>query len=267
MKQIINRLLDFLDLKLVNKTSQERISIQGALSQIKKHYNFSPRTIVDVGAAFGEWSRICYQIFPKARYLLFEPLNEYQQVLKKFADCHKNIKYIQSAVGSKNSQVNINVHKDLVGSSILEEANSPFSADQPRKISMITLDKAIKGFKGPYLIKIDVQGLELEVLLGAKKILESIEYIILEVSLFQSMKNCPQLFEVVNFMKKRGFVVYDIVGRSYRPLDNALAQVDMVFVKENGQFRKDHRYCTPKQRKKQNKEFIKKNKEKFRRFF
>lgn len=265
IKKLINWLLGFFNLELTKKASERKNFMRGALNQIK-NMGFSPKTIIDAGTAFGDWSRLCYQIFPKADHILFEPLKEYQKVLRKYADSHKNIKYFQSAVGSKNGYVYINVHKDLVGSSILKETDSPFSDGQSRKVPLVILDKAVKGFKGPYLIKIDVQGAELEVLLGAKEILELTKYIILEVSLFESMKGSPQLFDVVNFMKERGFVVYDIVSALYRPLDNALSQVDMIFVKEKGQFRKDHRYCTPEQRKKQNKEFVKKNRNKFKNY-
>ena len=105
------------------------------------------------------------------------------------------------------------------------------------------------------VIKIDVQGAELDVLRGAAKILEDTEYIILEVSLFQSMIDVPQLFAVLNFMKGKGFVAYDIISFSYRPIDQALSQVDMAFVKEDGMFQKEQRYCTPEQRKEQNRRF------------
>jgi len=46
-----------------------------------------------------------------------------------------------------------------------------------------------------------------------------------------------------------GFVAYDIFGFLYRPLDNALAQTDMIFVRENGPFRATHIFATPEQRK------------------
>jgi len=49
-------------------------------------------------------------------------------------------------------------------------------------------------------------------------------------------------------MKDRGFVVYDIFGGHNRPLDGALGQIDMAFVKENWQFRKSHFYATREQR-------------------
>jgi hypothetical protein len=53
-------------------------------------------------------------------------------------------------------------------------------------------------------------------------------------------------------MKNRGFVAYDISGLQYRPLDNALSQVDIAFVKEDGLFRQRHFYATPEQREAQN---------------
>jgi hypothetical protein len=43
-------------------------------------------------------------------------------------------------------------------------------------------------------------------------------------------------------MKDRGFVAYDLFGAHTRPLDGALAQVDIVFVKERGRFRQSHVY-------------------------
>lgn len=97
------------------------------------------------------------------------------------------------------------------------------------------------------MIKVDVQGAELDVLEGAQQALSEAEVIVLEVSLFEFMKGAPQFFDVVSYMKKHGFVAYDIIHGWNRPLDNALGQVDIFFVKENGMFRKDHSYSTTEQ--------------------
>jgi hypothetical protein len=73
--------------------------------------------------------------------------------------------------------------------------------------------------------------------------------VLLEVSLFQFFRGGPQLHDIVAAMKARGFVAYDICGQGYRPLDGALAQVDMVFVKEEGMLRRSHAFATAEQRK------------------
>ena len=101
--------------------------------------------------------------------------------------------------------------------------------------------------KGPYLIKVDVQGAELDVLDGTLETLNKTELVILEVSMFQLMKDAPQFYDVVVYMKNRGFVAYDVFGESFRPLDGALGQIDIAFVKENGRFRREHSYATTEQ--------------------
>lgn len=97
------------------------------------------------------------------------------------------------------------------------------------------------------MIKLDVQGAELQVLSGAKRTLQETEAVLLEVMLFGTMIGGPQLFDVVSRIKELGFVGYDVCGFLYRPLDNALSQIDMVFVRENGLFRRSHAYATPEQ--------------------
>jgi hypothetical protein len=105
------------------------------------------------------------------------------------------------------------------------------------------------------LIKVDVQGAELQVLAGASRTLRQTEAVIMEVSLFETIIGAPQFGDVVSRMKQLDFVVYDAYGFYYRPLDNALIQVDIVFVREHGPFRQSHAWGTSEQREAQWGEF------------
>lgn len=58
--------------------------------------------------------------------------------------------------------------------------------------------------------------------------------VILEDSLFFSLPNKPIFHEVIEYMVERDFVVYDIWGVLRRPLDGAVAQVGVCFVKGDG---------------------------------
>jgi hypothetical protein len=102
-----------------------------------------------------------------------------------------------------------------------------------------------KGLKGPFVLKIDTQGTELEVLAGAEGILQDVEVIILEVSFFTFGKKRPLFNEVLRFMEDHGFYPYDFFGGFNRSLDRALGQIDVAFVKTNGRFRSDQRYSDP----------------------
>jgi hypothetical protein len=158
--------------------------------------------------------------------------------------------YIIAVAGDRPGETVINVHEDLTCSSILKEVEGSSVDGSPRIVKVITLDQICreKNTEGPYLIKVDVQGSELNVLDGAEYILQETEVIILEVSLFKTMSTNPEIYDVLEYMKKKGFVTYDIFDFRYRPLDGALSQIDIIFVKENGLFRQSHAFASPKQR-------------------
>lgn len=51
-----------------------------------------------------------------------------------------------------------------------------------------------------------------------------------------NLKDAPEFAQVIEYMKIANFVPYDIFSGRYRSEDNALAQVDIVFVKESRLF-------------------------------
>jgi FkbM family methyltransferase len=233
----------------VHRSGGQRLSFVGALQQIK-NLGFTPASVIDVGASVGSFTMQCHRVFPDSKYLLIEPLEENRALLDQVTKRIPNAEYVLAVATSEPGEVTLNVHSDLVGSSLYLEKETGLDG-VPRNVPAVTLDDLCRdrSVPGPYLIKIDVQGAELDVLSGAREVLDRTEYVILEVSLFQFAKGGPQLYDVVTFMKSHGFVAYDILGWHYRPLDGALAQMDMAFVKEISQFRKHHIYTNPKQRK------------------
>lgn len=228
----------------VKKNNSIRTSISESYSHMRK-LGFNPITVIDVGVAKG--TPELYSSFPDSFYLLIEPLKIFEKDLIEWLKKIKGI-YILAAAGKRSSSVTFNVHNvHLEGSSILKE-NMGGNADGVEvTVPLIRIDDVIEKnkLKGPYLIKVDVQGAELEALDGAEKTLCEAEVVVLEVSLFEFMRGAPQFFDIILYMKNLGFVTYDIIQGWNRPLDNALGQVDIVFVKENGFFRKDHSYSVP----------------------
>lgn len=258
LKTVILKILNRLGLELKKKDS--RRSLIGALQQLKQA-GLSPNTVIDVGAAYGTFDLECHKLFPSAKYLLIEPLEEYKPFLDMVTRSIPNAEVILAAAAPESGEIMINVHPDLVGSSLYLEQEDSNVNGVPRSVPTVSLDHLVTGkLKPPFLIKIDVQGAELDVLSGAKDILERTDGIILEVSLFEFFKEGPQFGDVVAFMKSKGFVVYDIFGFAYRPLDNALCQVDVLFVQEEGFLRKHHFYATVAQREEQNKRLALKQK-------
>ena len=114
---------------------------------------------------------------------------------------------------------------------------------------MVRLDDVVKerSLSGPYVVKADVEGGELDVLSGALELLADTELVLLEVSLFELVPGAPLFHDVVAWMHEHGFVVADLYNGHNRLLDGALAQLDVAFLQEPGRFRRESRYATAAQ--------------------
>ncbi len=240
IKKLIKKIYSILNNK------NQRNNLYQALSFLKKK-KFYPETIIDIGVAKG--TKPLYVNFPRSYFLLIEPIKSYEFFLKKILKKYSG-SYCLAAASKDKGEVSFNIHpKHMEGSSLLKEEIGVKADGFEIKVPTIKIDDLVndKELKKPFLIKVDVQGAELDVLRGAKITMKDTEVIVLEVSLFKFMKGAPDFYEVIKFMKDHGFVTYDILRGWYRPLDKALGQVDIIFVKENGMFRQDHRFATTNQ--------------------
>jgi FkbM family methyltransferase len=236
--------------------AHDRTSLAGSLRQVKA-LGWAPAACIDLGAAFGHFTQACAAIFPDADYLLVEPLDEYRPFLEAVTAGLPRARYVAVAAAASNGDVTLNVHADLVGSSLLRETEGAATDGVARVLPARTVDELCRTHKlrGPYIVKIDVQGAELTVLEGARDVLRETEYVLLEVSLFRFFVGGPEVADVIAFMREAGFVAYDLFHPIYRPLDDALSQFDLAFVKAAGRFRQHHVYATPDQRSEQNARF------------
>lgn len=229
-----------LEIRRIRPEPPPRASFSVALRQLAR-LGLQPRTVIDAGVA--HHTQELYQQFPSANILLIEPLSEFEGSLKMICAKYK-AQYVLAAAGAGPGQATMNVHADKTCSSLLKEVEGSSLDGTPRRVPVVTIDQQCeeKKLSGPYLIKVDVQGAELQVLVGAARTLKETEAVILEVSLFANRIGGTQLYDIVSKMKEFGFVAYDICKLVYRPLDGALWQLGMIFVREDGMFRKSHTF-------------------------
>jgi FkbM family methyltransferase len=247
VKHLAVRLFDAFgfDIRRRRPATVARASMAGGLAQLSR-LGFKPQTVIDVGVAY-QTSEL-YEAFKDADILLIEPLVEFEPFLRKICSSY-HAQYVLAAAGETAGTAVLNVRPDKIGSSLLSEVEGSAVESSPRTVAVITIDEACmeRNLRGPFLIKVDVQGAELQVLSGAKRTLQETEAVLLEVSLFGFWVGSPQFYDVIAYMKECGFVAYDFCGFLYRPLDSALCQMDMIFARENGFLRRSHLFATPEQ--------------------
>ena len=96
---------------------------------------------------------------------------------------------------------------------------------------MISLDSFFKKkkLKKPIVLKIDIQGHEFEALKGARKFLNSVEYLIIEISLQQIYENQISSQKIENLLSKYSF--FKILETNISYYKNKILQKDVLFKK------------------------------------
>ena len=187
------------------------IELLPLLKKIKKI-----NTLIDIGSNKGQFILLCLKVFPKIRIYSFEPIKEILKKQKNFFKFRKNIFYFNFGVGDKNKHINFFITNRIDSSSFLKinnfkNYNKNYDIIEKRKLKITKINTIFKKKKliKPILMKIDVQGYELEVLKGASKILTKIDYILLEVSKNQMYKTQPLENEIIKFLKVKRFIILD----------------------------------------------------------
>jgi FkbM family methyltransferase len=206
---------------------------------LKNIHSFRPDACVDVGAGSG--TPALYSAFPEQFHILFEPLKPLLPALQKAT---RNIRHVvyNTALMDKAGARDIKKGQNLLTSTLMHQ-NAPRSTDDPNveRITVSTLDKVMR--KHPeyetLLLKTDCQGADLLVLQGAIETLKKCEVVVVKCAMFRFWgDHQPDFYDVVHFMKQQDFAVHDFLEGLFRPLDRALGQIDVAFVKERGMFRK-----------------------------
>jgi len=201
---------------------------------------FEPKTIIDVGAYEGGWSVAARAIWPQSKSILIEPNYEKRGKLEKLVRELDGDLYFDLLGAQDGSNVTFNVMETV--SSIMCE-NSPVERTVEKR-TLSTLDSLPADIESPTLLKIDAQGYELEILRGATRTLSKCEGVLLEIAIIEINVGAPLLHEVVAFMKKIGFIASEVLEIHRRPLDRALSQIDVLFVREGSRLLEDRRFTT-----------------------
>lgn len=195
---------------------------------------FTPATVIDVGAQTG--TPPLYEVFPDAHYVLIEPVAENEPALQALCGQLRSAEYRIAAVARQDGTVPLAVSDDRLYSSIVaadHRVEPDHALRSLRTVPAISLDGlcAGRGYAGPMLVKIDVDGLELEVLAGAATLMRPDAVFVIEATVAGAD---ARLARIIDAMAPHGFQVWDIVDPLYRPGDERMWQVDLVMVHRDG---------------------------------
>ena len=199
----------------------------------------APETIIDIGSNKGQFILLMEQIFPNKIVYSFEPIIEMINKQKKFYKYKKNITFHNLALGSSICSKEFLITNRMDSSSFLKVVSNTnksknYNVIEKRDIKVSTLDEIFLNEKIPYpiLIKMDVQGYELEVLKGAKNLLNKTDYLLLEVSENEMYQNQPTEKIIIEYLKDLNFEIFK--ANNWLSIKNTnFKQRDILFYKNN----------------------------------
>jgi FkbM family methyltransferase len=192
---------------------------------------FQPELIVDVGAWEGTWSEMVAMVWPYAEILMVAAIEDkFVALRQRFAD-KPNWRIAHAVLSERAGDVR-EFQQMGTGSSIYPELS-----DYPRHTKTVvtsTLDDVVRGLSlrpTSVLLKLDVQGTELDILAGAAHVLSATQWMALEVSLTPTNAGAPLFCEATSRCQALGFVVADFAGFHRHPETTQLRQVDVIFAR------------------------------------
>lgn len=251
MKRIIKKLISYFGLKIV-KINNDVLSSQkndilnenniiysnllvSNVFNLLKSKGFYPSHIIDVGANHGNWTRDVLNVYPNSKFTLIEPQewlsNSFDDLLIK-----ENIIFLPIGVGKEKGEFMFTIvdRDDSCNFRISEkEAKDKNYKQIPIKVETINDIVKDSKFGIPDFLKIDAEGLDIEVLEGASDVLGHAEVILVEASVVcKAFKN--DIRTVINYMDGKGYKLFEITDLN-RPLTNkVLWLVELLFIKKGG---------------------------------
>jgi FkbM family methyltransferase len=169
-----------------------------------KGLEIKPKVIYDIGSCVLHWERHARQIWPDSEIYLFEA----NQDVKKLYD-RTNQNYHLGILTDANHKT-VKFYKDpmnLGGNSYYKENTVHYNETHAVHEIGMTLDTIVKqnNWPLPDLIKLDVQGAEMDILKGANECISHAKDVILEAQTAEYNLGAPKASDIVEFMNSKGF--------------------------------------------------------------
>lgn len=195
------------------------------------------RTVVDVGGHTGQFALFARERFPGAKIVVVEPLEDGRRCIASVLG--NSVEVLPYAAGAEAGTAELHVSAASDSSSLLPITENYTSAwAGTHEVGTVSVEVrpldavlAVDDLAGPVLLKIDVQGGEGDVLRGARRLLERVDEVYVEVSFVELYDGQVLADEVVELMRAAGLRLTGVYGVAHDRNGRTL-QADLLFARE-----------------------------------
>ncbi len=220
-------------LTLIKGKSMRTPSIVEALKVFNESYQSQIVSVIDVGVLSG--TSFLMSEYKGAKHYLFEPVVPHHRLIREgYHRHHIEYELIGAAVSDESGVMYQHLLSSDLSGSITHSQLLP--SKSPEKFGkqlldvietpVVTLDEWFGGvgLAQPYLVKIDVDGIEEKIIDGGRSTLSNASLVIVEAPLVNLVERASKL-------QALGLRLFDIVGNGY--YFDQLQQVDLVFINQS----------------------------------
>ena len=229
-----NEFAYFADERVPEAVDWDKATLWQALKRLQM-LGLNPETIIDVGASTGVWSWTAAKVFPKAHYVMVDPLISHYPADSKrhYLRGIESYQLVDAALSDQLGEAEFLLSDDLYGSSLLKVDETIRTAEKI-KVPVRTLDELANSsnWQGSTLLKIDVQFAEHLVLAGGKAFIQSnVDALILELTIEREHPDAKTYREMLDLMDNLGYQLVDETDGWRSPQNGILEQKDSIFVR------------------------------------
>lgn len=239
MPRLPDSLMKFLRLRLGLKPAIDYAESRSRLLGVR---DLEIRTVFDVGANVGKMSRLYRRTFPAAKIYSIEPVPSLHQKLSNWASTQNGqVETMNVALGRAPGTATMYWNLSHSGGSTLVDPevnqnsvrpNAGSATVSPIQVRVETLDLLAKRvqLRDEILVKIDVEGLDMEVIEGGMELLRRASAVIVEIGLPEAPTGRPSFGEFVKVLGELGYMYRGNLACAY--VSGIARLADAVFIKQ-----------------------------------
>lgn len=180
-------------------------------------------TVIDIGANHGQFALAARHSLPQARIVSFEPLPRPAGTFRRVFAGDPQATLFEAAIGPEAGEATIHVSRRDDSSSLLpiaamQDRLFPGTAEagtQQVQVGRLAEFLSQADITPPALLKLDVQGFELQALAGCEDLLPRFAWVYVECSFVELYAGQPLADEVIDWLRGRGFRMAGVYHTSY----------------------------------------------------
>lgn len=205
---------------------------------------FRPKCMVDVGANHGNWTRTALRYFPDLEVVMVEPQDWLRADMEDLLQANPRLRWVTAGASDQEGTLHLTLaERDDSSNFLVSQEDAAARGLRQVEVPVTTVKSLVERFTlpTPDMIKIDAEGLDLKVLEGCGSLLGSTDLFFVEASLLPKAKD-NAFVEVVDFMKRRGYALFDVTDLNRSPNCGALCLMELCFVREGTWLRSQARW-------------------------